>query len=97
MQYESQFHKLSPCRATLSLTNMVCIASMQQILFLISRQLCSFICLVHSSAGWVQLKLAERANLEIASSKPSSDLAEGKGNQSRVGAAIERLEGSLKK
>ena len=29
--------------------------------------------------------------------KPSSDLTEGKGNQSRVGAAIERLEGSLKK
>jgi len=47
--------------------------------------------------GWVQLKLAEKANLEIANSKPSSDLTEGKGNQSRVGAAIERLEGSLKK
>jgi len=51
----------------------------------------------HSSTGWVQLKLAEKANLEIANSKPSSDLTEGKGNQSRVGAAIERLEGSLKK
>ncbi|CAO2198330.1 unnamed protein product [Urochloa humidicola] len=47
--------------------------------------------------GWIQLKLAEKANLEIAKSKPSSDLTEGKGNQSRVGAAIERLEGSLKK
>ncbi|KAG2587931.1 uncharacterized protein LOC120675594 isoform X2 [Panicum virgatum] len=47
--------------------------------------------------GWVQLKLTEKANLEIANSKPSSDLTEGKGNQSRVGAAIERLEGSLKK
>ncbi|KAL6626415.1 hypothetical protein ACP70R_030141 [Stipagrostis hirtigluma subsp. patula] len=47
--------------------------------------------------GWIQLKLAEKANLEIANSKPSSDLTEGKGNQSRVGAAIERLEGSLKK
>nr|CAB3472802.1 unnamed protein product [Digitaria exilis] len=46
---------------------------------------------------WIQLKLAEKANLEIANSKPSSDLTEGKGNQSRVGAAIERLEGSLKK
>ncbi|AQK89338.1 Mitochondrial import inner membrane translocase subunit Tim17/Tim22/Tim23 family protein [Zea mays] len=46
---------------------------------------------------WVQLKLAEKANLEIANSKPSSDLTEGKENQSRVGAAIERLEGSLKK
>ncbi|KAJ1283244.1 hypothetical protein BS78_03G113600 [Paspalum vaginatum] len=47
--------------------------------------------------GWVQLKLAEKANLEIANSKPSPDLTEGKENQSRVGAAIERLEGSLKK
>ncbi|XP_066314165.1 uncharacterized protein [Miscanthus floridulus] len=47
--------------------------------------------------GWVQLKLAEKANLEIANSKPSNDLTEGKGNQTRVGAAIERLEGSLKK
>lgn len=80
-----------------SLTNMVYIASMQQNLLLISQQFCSFICLAHSSAGWIQLKLAEKANLEIANSKPSSDLAEGKGNQSRVGAAIERLEGSLKK
>jgi len=51
----------------------------------------------HSSTGWVQLKLTEKANLEIANSKPSSDLTEGKANQSRVGAAIERLEGSLKK
>ncbi|OEL13711.1 hypothetical protein BAE44_0025269 [Dichanthelium oligosanthes] len=46
---------------------------------------------------WIQLKLAEKAKLEIANSKPSSNLTEGKGNQSRVGAAIERLEGSLKK
>ncbi|KAG8045187.1 hypothetical protein GUJ93_ZPchr0008g13367 [Zizania palustris] len=46
--------------------------------------------------GWIQLKLAEKANLEIASSK-SPDLAEEQGNRSRVGAAIERLEGSLKK
>ncbi|CAO2184971.1 unnamed protein product [Urochloa humidicola] len=53
--------------------------------------------LVGSALGWIQLKLAEKANLEIAKSKPSSDLTEGKGNQSRVGAAIERLEGSLKK
>jgi len=50
-----------------------------------------------ASTGWVQLKLAEKANLEIANSKPSNDLTEGKGNQTRVGAAIERLEGSLKK
>lgn len=57
----------------------------------------SFIYLVNSSAGWIQLKLAEKANLEIANSKPPSALTEGKGNQSRVGAAIERLEGSLKK
>ncbi|KAL6849955.1 hypothetical protein ACP4OV_020582 [Aristida adscensionis] len=52
--------------------------------------------------GWIQLKLLEmarieRARREIANSKPSSDLTEEKGNQSRVGAAIERLEGSLKK
>ncbi|KAL5221596.1 hypothetical protein ABZP36_026309 [Zizania latifolia] len=46
--------------------------------------------------GWIQLKLAEKANLEIASSK-SPDLAEEQENRSRVGAAIERLEGSLKK
>ncbi|XP_062196246.1 uncharacterized protein LOC133899273 isoform X2 [Phragmites australis] len=46
--------------------------------------------------GWIQLKLAEKANIEIASSK-SSDLTEENKNQSRVGAAIERLEGSLKK
>ncbi|GJN06273.1 hypothetical protein PR202_ga23984 [Eleusine coracana subsp. coracana] len=47
--------------------------------------------------GWIQLKLAEKANLEIANSKPSSDLTEEKGNQSRVGAAIDRLGASLKK
>ncbi|KAJ1283295.1 hypothetical protein BS78_03G117400 [Paspalum vaginatum] len=34
-----------------------------------------------SPFGWVQLKLAEKANLEIANSKPSPDLTEGKGNQ----------------
>lgn len=45
--------------------------------------------------GWVQLKLAERANLEI--SKSQSDFAKEHGNQSRVGAAIDRLEGSLRK
>lgn len=50
-----------------------------------------------ASTGWVQLKLAEKAKIEIANSKPSSDLTEGKGNQTRVAAAIERLEGSLKK
>ncbi|KAE8801034.1 hypothetical protein D1007_23369 [Hordeum vulgare] len=44
--------------------------------------------------GWVQLKLAEKANLEIENSKSSSDL---QGNQSRVGAAIDRLESSLRK
>lgn len=44
--------------------------------------------------GWVQLKLAEKANLEIESSKPPSD---GQGNRSRVGDAIDRLEGSLRK
>ncbi|XP_044975819.1 uncharacterized protein LOC123443499 isoform X2 [Hordeum vulgare subsp. vulgare] len=43
---------------------------------------------------WVQLKLAEKANLEIENSKSSSDL---QGNQSRVGAAIDRLESSLRK
>uniref|UniRef100_A0A0D9UZH8 Complex I assembly factor TIMMDC1, mitochondrial n=1 Tax=Leersia perrieri TaxID=77586 RepID=A0A0D9UZH8_9ORYZ len=43
--------------------------------------------------GWIQLKLAEKANLEMANSK-STDLA---GQQGGVGAAIERFEGSLKK
>ncbi|EMS60598.1 hypothetical protein TRIUR3_12714 [Triticum urartu] len=43
---------------------------------------------------WVQLKLAEKANLEIENSKSPSDL---QGNQSRVGAAIDRLENSLRK
>ncbi|TVU01322.1 hypothetical protein EJB05_32355, partial [Eragrostis curvula] len=47
--------------------------------------------------GWIQLKLAEKAQLEIANSKSPSDLTEEKGNQSRVGAAIERLGSSLKK
>ncbi|XP_062208405.1 uncharacterized protein LOC133909877 [Phragmites australis] len=47
--------------------------------------------------GWIQLKLAEKANLGVANLKSSSDLTEKKGNQSRVGAAIERLELSLKK
>uniref|UniRef100_A0A0E0C0J7 Complex I assembly factor TIMMDC1, mitochondrial n=2 Tax=Oryza meridionalis TaxID=40149 RepID=A0A0E0C0J7_9ORYZ len=46
--------------------------------------------------GWIQLKLAEKANLEMASSKPA-DLVEEQGNQSGVGAAIERLGRSLKK
>ena len=48
----------------------------------------------NSSTGWVQLKLAEKANLEIENSKSPSDL---QGNQSRVGAAIDRLENSLRK
>lgn len=40
----------------------------------------------------------EKANAEIASSNSSSDLSEGgEVSQSQVGAAIERLEGSLKK
>ncbi|OAY63185.1 hypothetical protein ACMD2_14555 [Ananas comosus] len=48
--------------------------------------------------GWLQLKLMEKANAEIASSNSSSDLSEGgEVSQSQVGAAIERLEGSLKK
>ncbi|KAM0899341.1 hypothetical protein ACQ4PT_021361 [Festuca glaucescens] len=47
--------------------------------------------------GWVQLKLAEKANLEIETSKSPSDLAREQGNQSRVGAAIDRLKGSLRK
>ncbi|CAM0958081.1 unnamed protein product [Alopecurus aequalis] len=48
----------------------------------------------NSSTGWVQLKLAEKANLEIENSKPPPDLSKERGNQSRVGAAIDRLEGS---
>ncbi|XP_072984909.1 uncharacterized protein [Typha latifolia] len=48
--------------------------------------------------GWLQLKLVEKANQEIASSNPSSDLTErGEASHSRVGAAIEKLEGRLKK
>lgn len=47
--------------------------------------------------GWVQLKLAEKASLEIETSKSPSDLAREQGTQSRVGAAIDRLEGSLRK
>jgi hypothetical protein len=54
----------------------------------------SFTYLVNS-VGWIQLKLAEKANLELANSK--QDLTQGKGNQSRVGAAIDQLEASLKK
>jgi hypothetical protein len=50
----------------------------------------------NSFTGWIQLKLAEKANLEMASSKPT-DLVEEQGNQSGVGAAIERLGRSLKK
>ncbi|XP_015693461.1 uncharacterized protein LOC102701777 [Oryza brachyantha] len=46
--------------------------------------------------GWIQLKLAEKANLEMAKSK-SADLVGEQSNQSGVGAAIERLEGSLQK
>jgi hypothetical protein len=52
---------------------------------------------IFSSTGWVQLKLAEKANLEIENLKPPSDLTRDQGNQSRVGAAIDRLEGSLRK
>lgn len=48
--------------------------------------------------GWVQLKLVEKANEEIASSKLTSDSNEtGEMSSTRVGAAIERLEANLRK
>ncbi|URE16623.1 Tim17/Tim22/Tim23/Pmp24 family [Musa troglodytarum] len=46
--------------------------------------------------GWVHLKLMEKANEERLNSKPS-DLDEEETNRSRVGAAIERLEGNLRR
>lgn len=48
--------------------------------------------------GWLHLKLVEKANEDISISKSSSDLGERREMSStRVGAAIERLEGSLRK
>ncbi|KAJ6817266.1 uncharacterized protein M6B38_411980 [Iris pallida] len=49
--------------------------------------------------GWVQLKLMEMANEEIASSRllPDSEKREEERSSSGVGAAIERIEGSLRK
>lgn len=47
--------------------------------------------------GWVHLKLMEKANEERLNSKPSDLDEEGETNRSRVGAAIERLEGNLRR
>ncbi|CAD5189186.1 unnamed protein product [Musa acuminata subsp. malaccensis] len=47
--------------------------------------------------GWVHLKLVEKANEERLNSKPSDLDEEEETNRSRVGAAIERLEGNLRR
>ncbi|XP_008812167.2 uncharacterized protein LOC103723126 [Phoenix dactylifera] len=48
--------------------------------------------------GWLHLKLVEKANEDMPNCKSSSDLSErGEMSGTRVGAAIERLEGSVQK